>query len=90
MSKFSEMEVFTCVVDEESFSGAARTLGVSKSYVSKQISKLTWRPRPKPGWKKLRRKMVGYQHSVGIAPIRWHSTLSVGVVSNTIVRVCCS
>ncbi len=40
MSKFSEMEVFTCVIDEESFSGAARTLGVSKSYVSKQISKL--------------------------------------------------
>ena len=40
MSKFSELEVFTRVIDEESFSGAARELGVSKSYVSKQISKL--------------------------------------------------
>lgn len=34
------IEVFVKVVDEQSFSGAARVLEVSKSYVSKQISRL--------------------------------------------------
>jgi DNA-binding transcriptional LysR family regulator len=34
------IEVFVKVVDEESFSGAARALEVSKSHVSKQISRL--------------------------------------------------
>lgn len=40
MDRFSELEAFVAVVDEESFSEAARRLGVSKSYVSKRISAL--------------------------------------------------
>lgn len=40
MARLDEMEVFAEVVEAESFSAAARTLGLSKSAVSKQISRL--------------------------------------------------
>ncbi|MCA9543233.1 MAG: LysR family transcriptional regulator [Myxococcales bacterium] len=40
MSRVGELETFIQVVDEGSFSAAARNLGVSKSHVSKTISKL--------------------------------------------------
>lgn len=40
MSKLSELEIFVSVVDHEGFSAAARALDVSKSHVSKQISRL--------------------------------------------------
>ncbi len=40
MSRLSELEIFVKVVELESFSGAARELTLSKSQVSKQISRL--------------------------------------------------
>lgn len=40
MGRLDELEAFVHVVQEESFSEAARRLGISKSYVSKQISRL--------------------------------------------------
>lgn len=40
MSRLSDIEVFTAVVDTGSFSAAARSLGISKSYTSKQIQQL--------------------------------------------------
>lgn len=40
MSRLSELEIFVKVVELESFSGAARELMLSKSQVSKQISRL--------------------------------------------------
>lgn len=40
MGRLDELEAFVKVVDVESFSAAARELGISKSYVSKQISRL--------------------------------------------------
>ncbi len=40
MDTLSKMAAFVAVVDQESFSGAARVLGVSRSAVSRQISRL--------------------------------------------------
>ncbi len=40
MDKFGELQVFLCVVDEGSFSGAGRRLGMSPSAVSKLIGRL--------------------------------------------------
>lgn len=40
MGKLDELETFVKVVEVESFSEAARQLGISKSYVSKHISRL--------------------------------------------------
>lgn len=40
MARLDEMAVFAEVVEAQSFSGAARTLGISKSAVSKQIARL--------------------------------------------------
>lgn len=40
MGKLDELEAFIKVVEVESFSEAGRQLGISKSYVSKQISRL--------------------------------------------------
>lgn len=40
MDRLSAIEVFAAVVEEEGFTAAARQLDVSKSYVSKQISRL--------------------------------------------------
>jgi hypothetical protein len=44
MEQLDAMAVFAGVVEAESFSGAARTLGLSKSAVSKRISRSAgWR-----------------------------------------------
>ena len=40
MGRLDELEAFVKVVEVESFSEAARQLGISKSYVSKQVSRL--------------------------------------------------
>jgi DNA-binding transcriptional LysR family regulator len=40
VSRIGELEAFVCVVDSGSFSAAARTLGVSKSHISKTIGRL--------------------------------------------------
>lgn len=40
MEDLQRMAVFACVVGERSFSGAARRIGVSKSWVSKQVTQL--------------------------------------------------
>lgn len=40
LDRFSEMAVFATVVEQRSFTAAARALGVSKSAVSKQIARL--------------------------------------------------
>jgi len=40
MGRLDELEAFVKVVEVESFSEAGRQLGISKSYVSKQLSKL--------------------------------------------------
>jgi len=37
MDRFTAMEVFVCVADEGGFTAAARRLGLSKSFVSKQV-----------------------------------------------------
>ncbi|MCU0853575.1 MAG: LysR family transcriptional regulator [Rhodobacteraceae bacterium] len=40
MDRLSEMEAFATVIDQGSYTGAARRLGVSKSSISKQVSAL--------------------------------------------------
>ena len=40
MGRLDELEAFVKVVEQESFSEAGRQLGISKSYVSKQLSRL--------------------------------------------------
>jgi DNA-binding transcriptional LysR family regulator len=40
MSALGELEIFTTIVEEESFTDAADVLGVSKSHVSKQLRRL--------------------------------------------------
>ena len=40
MDRFSELEVFTSIIEQGSFTDAARKLGLSKSVVSKQITAL--------------------------------------------------
>src|SRR5262245_19323591 len=40
VSRFFEAEAFVIVVDEGSFTGAAKRLGVTKSYASKLVSRL--------------------------------------------------
>ncbi|MEM7241947.1 MAG: LysR family transcriptional regulator [Pseudomonadota bacterium] len=43
MDRFTEMDVFTAIVEEGGFTGAARKLGLSKSAVSKHITALEGR-----------------------------------------------
>lgn len=40
MDRLGEIEIFVAVVDAQSFTGAAQTLGVSKSHVSRQLQAL--------------------------------------------------